>query len=298
MRTACLLSLTAGLMWAAEGSFERTLRVDGAVDLHVPTGSGSITVRTGGDSAVRVYGRIRVSSRRLSESEAADRVRRLESNPPIEQTGNIIRIGQIQERDLRENVSISYEVVTPAQTRLRAQTGSGSQTIEGMRGPVDAATGSGSLLIRRIADGVTATTGSGGIELRDIQGRVRATTGSGGVRMSLIGSGDVEASTGSGTIEISGAKAALRAHTGSGSISVDGAPGAGWRLETASGSVRLRLPPDAAFDLQARTSSGRISVDHPLTVQGQVGRHHVVGKVRGGGTLVALSTASGNITIE
>jgi hypothetical protein len=51
-------------------------------------------------------------------------------------------------------------------------------------------------------------------------------------------------------------------------------------------------------DLRYAFCSGRISVDHPLTVQGQIGARRVEGKVRGGGALLALSTASGNITIQ
>ena len=38
------------------------------------------------------------------------RVRRIEANPPIEQNGNSIRIGQMRDDDLYRNVSISYEV--------------------------------------------------------------------------------------------------------------------------------------------------------------------------------------------
>jgi hypothetical protein len=60
----------------------------------------------------------------------------------------------------------------------------------------------------------------------------------------------------------------------------------------------MRVPAQAAFDLQARTGSGRISIDHPLTVRGQLSPRRLEGRFRNGGALVALSTASGNITIE
>ncbi len=316
MNRIWLLLAAAGALLAAEGSFEQTLKVDGPVDLDVRTGSGNITVRSGPDGTVRVYGRIRVSSRRLTEAEAADRVRRIEARPPVDQSGNTIRIGQIEDRELREHVSISYEVVTPAAARLRSQTGSGNQTLEGVKGPVDASTGSGNIVASRIGERLTATTGSGGIELSDLAGAVRAatgsggirasgiagsfraTTGSGGIRVSQTAAGDVEVGTGSGNIEVSGARGALRAHSGSGGIAVDGQPGGEWRLDAASGNLRVRLPGDASFDLQARTGSGRITVDHPLTVRGQIGPRRIEGRVRNGGALLALSTASGNITIE
>jgi DUF4097 and DUF4098 domain-containing protein YvlB len=62
--------------------------------------------------------------------------------------------------------------------------------------------------------------------------------------------------------------------------------------------VRLKFPPDASFDLHAHTSSGSISVNHPLTVQGAVGKKEVRGKVRSGGVPVEVETGSGSIQID
>src|SRR5579884_1191577 len=117
---------------AVEGSFQRTLKVSGPVDLDINTGSGSITVRTGSSDAVEVTGRIRATE--WFSSSARDRVRRLEQNPPIQQSGNSIRVGHIEDPDLRRNISISYEVTVPAETRLKSETGSGSQTVDGIHG--------------------------------------------------------------------------------------------------------------------------------------------------------------------
>ena len=66
----------------------------------------------------------------------------------------------------------------------------------------------------------------------------------------------------------------------------------------ASGGVRLKLASDAAFDLDAHTSSGSISVNQPVTVQGTIGRKELHGKVRGGGVPVEVETGSGNIEIQ
>lgn len=51
---AAFAAATASVAFAAEGSFDRTLRVSGPVDLQIETGSGSIEVRPGGSSEVRV----------------------------------------------------------------------------------------------------------------------------------------------------------------------------------------------------------------------------------------------------
>src|SRR6266851_3575279 len=148
--------------FAAEGTFDRTLQVNGAVNLQIETGSGSINVRTGGSSVVRVTGHIRSSDWMGS---AEDRVKKLESNPPIQQSGNDIRIGHIDDPDLRRNISISYDVVVPTSTQLRSSTGSGSQEISGISGSLEASTGSGSMKISSIGSSVRAHSGSGSIDV-------------------------------------------------------------------------------------------------------------------------------------
>ena len=108
---------------AAEGSFQRALQVTGPVHLDLSTGSGNVEVRTGNSDQVRVTGRIRASE--WFGGNAEEKIKRLEANPPIQQSGNDIRIGHIDDPELRHNISISYEVVVPAETDLRVQSGSG-----------------------------------------------------------------------------------------------------------------------------------------------------------------------------
>jgi DUF4097 and DUF4098 domain-containing protein YvlB len=301
----------------AEGQFDKTLKVSGAVNLTVDTGSGTISVRPGDGSSVHVVGRIRVHEGwGISDASAKDKVRKLEANPPIVQDGNTIRIGEIHDEELRRNVSISYEVVTPAETQLHSSTGSGSQMVEGVRGPVEATTGSGSINVSKIGNEVRAGTGSGTITLEDIKGSVRATTGSGGIRATGIAGGlsghtgsgtveyeqtapgDVDIETGSGGIELRGVHGSVHARCGSGHINVDGTPTGDWRLHTGSGGVTLRLPADAGFELDASTGSGSVSTTHELTVSGVLNRHELRGKAHGGGPVIYASTSSGSIRVE
>ncbi len=315
----CVISTAAActaLGRTVEGSFERSLSVSGPVDLDVQTGSGNIDIRAGSSSAVHIRGRIRVSSRSLSEEEAERRVRALESNPPVEQDGNTIRVGHIADAALRRNVSISYEIVVPAETRLAATTGSGNSSIAGVRGPVRIETGSGNLKMTGLGDTLRANTGSGDIQIEsvngatyaqtgsgnivalDVRGGFVASTGSGNVKLRQAASGAVSIETGSGDVDASGVQGSLVLHTGSGNISADGQPGGEWKLEAGSGNVTLRLPATAGFDLYAHTGSGSVESDHPITVQGKMNRHELRGKVRGGGTRLEASTGSGNIRIQ
>ncbi len=153
-----------------EGSFDRTLTVNGAVDLNVETGSGRIDVRPGDTSSVRIHAVIRAHDDFFGGGEA--RIHEIETNPPISQTGNSIRIGMPQGDRLRRHVSISYDLVVPRETRLRAHTGSGSESVEGIHGPVELDTGSGSVTVARVDDEVRIRTGSGRIQVDSVKGKV------------------------------------------------------------------------------------------------------------------------------
>lgn len=292
--TGCVLNAQS----AAEGSFQRSLTVSGPVDLDLETGSGHVEVHPGASGRVDVRSTVRVSARRRGRAEAEEVLKQIESNPPIEQTGNEIRIGHIENPDYRRDVSISYEITVPPDTKVRSHTGSGRQTITGIAGPVDANTGSGRIQINDINSNVSANTGSGSIVAEGIGGGFRGTTGSGSVRLRQTAAGNVEVSTGSGRVELSGVKGELRARTGSGRISVDGEPAGRWDLQASSGSVLVRLPAQAAFNLDARSGSGGVTVDHPVTVQGRIRRNELVGTVRGGGFPLDVRTGSGSIRIE
>src|ERR1700674_3712623 len=76
----------------AEGTFSRTLAVSGPVDLDVQTGSGDIQIRTGAPGTVEVRGRVRCWNIWRGVS-AEGRVRQVEADPPIAQSGNVIRLG-------------------------------------------------------------------------------------------------------------------------------------------------------------------------------------------------------------
>ncbi len=265
----------------AEGTFDRTLTVTGRVDLDVTSGSGRIEVRAGQTDRVEIHGRITASdwSFRGGKLSPEERVKRLQANPPIEQTGNRIRIGRIADEELR-NVSISYTLVVPAQTALVSSTGSGSQEVSGIRERVEVQTGSGS------------------IRVRDASSDVQASTGSGRIEVFKNGKGDVNVSTGSGSIEVRGANGGLRATTGSGSLAIEGEQTSDWRLSTSSGSIEVQLSGKRAFDLDAASSSGSIDTAYPVTVSGRVSKRALRGPVNGGGPLLHLRTSSGGIRIR
>jgi hypothetical protein len=316
--TAVLMSASTAEAQRVEGSFERTLTVGQPADLEIISGSGSIEVRQGSAGRVEVRARVRAGDWGWSRSgvSAQERVKRIEANPPIEQQGNTIRIGDIKDSDLRDGVSISYDVTVPPGSALRAKSGSGSQRIEGIDGDVVASTGSGSVSVRRSGGRVRASTGSGGITAQDVGGAFEASTGSGSIdgmgvkgpitvrtssgsiEMTQTGGGDVEAASSSGSIRVRGVQGGVRASTTSGSLAIEGQMEREWRLSSSSGHVTVNVPASQGFELDASSSSGRINTDFPITVSGTIGKRALRGSARGGGPLLHVRTSSGGISIQ
>lgn len=300
---------------AVTGHFERTLKVNGPVDLNVASGSGDINVHTGASDSVIVSAKIHANNSWLFGGSAEDRIHRIEQNPPIEQQGNIIHIGTSQDRELFRNISIDYDVTVPAQTRLMSQTGSGDQTINGLQLPLTARTGSGNitvdnlgadahitsgsgdLKIGSVKGSLTATNGSGNILAQSVAGEINATTGSGDVEMHQVASGNVRVGTGSGNIKLYGIKGGLRAQAGSGDILAQGEATSDWQLGAGSGNITLKMPVQASFNIDARTSSGSLKVT-PTVQGGTMSHNRVQGKVGNGGPLLDLHTGSGDIDVE
>ena len=306
------------LQAATTGHFEKTLQVSGTEELEVTSGSGNITVHQGGAGSVYVSAKIHgnTGSWLFGGGNVEERIQRIEQNPPIVQQGNSIRIGKIEDRELTRNISIDYDVTVPAQTRLNSSSGSGDLTISGLELPLTAKTGSGNVTVERVSADSRVSSGSGDLTINSVKGILYAQTGSGNIRADGIagdafvdtGSGDIQvrqsaggsvkAQTGSGNIKLQGIKGGLRADAGSGNIQAEGEPTADWRLGAGSGNVTLRVPSQASFNIDARTSSGTLKINHPVTTQGTMARNHVQGKIGNGGVLLDVHTGSGDIEVE
>jgi hypothetical protein len=273
-----LLVATAALMLAAipalasEATFERNLTVNGRVELSVATGSGNIHLTRGSSNRVHIYGRVK-----SGWGGNEQRVREIAANPPIEQTGNIVRIGARHE-NLR-NISIDYEIEAPADSFLDAASGSGNVDDDG------------------IGANAKLSTGSGNIHATGLQGSFSVSTGSGNIYAEQSSQGDVKAETGSGNIELRNLRGGLRAGTGSGDIKAGGAPTSPWHLGTGSGNVEFWAG-NAPLTLDASTGSGSIHSDREMIAQGSSDKHHLTGKLNGGGPTVRIETGSGDIRIH
>lgn len=266
------------LALASDGTFDKTVNVNGNVQLEVSTGSGYVHVNPGSDNQVHIVGHVH-SSHGWMGGSSDEQVKRVVDNPPIQQTGNIIRVGQTHDNNWFNHVSIDYDITAPKSTHLKAESGSGDLKVSSMGG------------------GTRLETGSGTVTGDDLSGDSYLETGSGDIRVNFANTSSVKASAGSGSIRLTGVKGGLKAETGSGDISIAGQPLQDWKIEAGSGSIDLNLG-GAKFTLDAETGSGSIHTDQPISMQGSLERHHVIGSVNGGGPTVKVETGSGSVRIH
>ena len=251
-------------------SFDRTLNA--TPKLTVSTGSGNIHITRSSGSQIHIHGQIHVS-----DEGSEEQARQIASNPPIEQSGDLIRVGQHQEQ--WHGISIDYQIEAPAGTVLSANSGSGDIVDEGVGQNAKLETGSGN---------ITATT---------LQGPFTVKTGSGNIVAEQTGQGDVIAETGSGDIEIKNIHGGFHGQTGSGDIKARGTPSASWTLQTGSGTIELWTD-NAPLTLDASTGSGSVTTEHEMIMQGALDPHHVRGTLNGGGPTIRAQTGSGDIQIH
>jgi DUF4097 and DUF4098 domain-containing protein YvlB len=254
-------------------SFERTLSVSGEAQLMVSTGSGNIHLTPGSGSQIHIHGQVHVN-----DDGSEEQARQIAANPPIEQNGNVIHVGQQHEEHWR-GISIDYEIEAPAGTSLGASSGSGDIVDEG------------------VGQNAKLETGSGNISAKGLEGAFVVKTGSGDITAEQTGQGDVKAETGSGNIEIKDIHGSFHAQTGSGDIKATGTPSSPWTLETGSGNVEI-WSGNAPLTLDGSTGSGSVTTDHEMLVKGSLDHHHIIGNLNGGGPLVHVETGSGDIHIH
>jgi hypothetical protein len=274
-----LLLTASTAAFAADNRFERTLDVIAQPDLYVSTGSGDITLHAGSDNQIHVVGHVHAGWAMFGDVQG--RIQRIIESPPIVQNGNSIRIGESNDHDLFNNISIDYDITAPASVALNLHSGSGDITID------------------HLGRYLSATSGSGDIRAHGINGPAELGTGSGDIQLDEVGAGDIKTKTGSGDIKVHGLNGGFMARSGSGEIQADGHLTGAANLSSGSGGIRLHLTPDAHFNLEASTGSGDIHVNFPgAPQQGDNSRHHLTAPINGGGPALEVRTSSGDVEID
>lgn len=125
-------------------------------------------------------------------------------------------------------------------------------------------------------------THNGGIGVDGVTGQMNLEALNGALALSMIG-GDVYGRTTNGSLN----------------VDLEGArwDGSGLDLRTTNGSVNLSIPSEYSADLVTGTTNGRLRIDFPVTMRGEIGKriHTEIGK--GGPTIRAITT-NGTVRIR
>ena len=108
------------------------------------------------------------------------------------------------------------------------------------------------------ATAATLQTGNGEVKVEGVEGPVKAHSSNGAIDLKG-GTGPLDLRTSNGRVSCEATDAVVAAETSNGAIEFRGSLAAGGSsFETSNGAVRIKLPPDAAFALDAKTSNGKV----------------------------------------
>lgn len=199
-----------------------------------------------------------------------------------------------------------FEVTVPVGTKVAATTWSGSVSVKGVRGDVEAHSQSGDVQVHDAGDRLDIETLSGDVVINGVKGESTINTVSGSVTLSAA-RGNISIESVSGDLDLRDVVAKqIRMHTTSGDVSFTGAilDAGRYEFNTHSGEIVLALPNDIGAELSVSTFSGGIESDFPITLKaGEYGIGAAQAKrlnftVGRGTARIIAETFSGDITLK
>ena len=198
-----------------------------------------------------------------------------------------------------------FELTVPAGVHLVANSWSGSLSVKGVKGEIDAHAQSGDVDVRDAGNDIEVETLSGDVTIEGARGAVNVHTVSGDISLTG-GRGSVEIETVSGDMELHDVVSnQVRTNSTSGDLTFAGAilEGGRYQFETHSGELRLELPANVGAELSLSTFSGEIDSAFPITLT--PGGHNIgssqakkltfsLGK---GSARIIAETFSGDVTL-
>lgn len=122
---------------------------------------------------------------------------------------------------------------------------------------------------------------NGSIRVETVRGEIRFHTVNGSVHLTDVG-GSVDGSTVNGSLDID--------------LTGNAWNGSGLRAETTNGSVKLNLPEHYSAQVEASTVNGRVRVDFPVTISGDIGKTMSF-QLGSGGPVIQAKTVNGSVRI-
>jgi DUF4097 and DUF4098 domain-containing protein YvlB len=284
---------------SARDTVQKTFRVEPGGKLFLQSDTGSVEVNSAGSDEVRID--VEREVRGASDAEAQQDLAQLRLD--FRQEGRDVYIEAKRDHSFGFNwgnrLRLRFAITVPAKYSLDVKTGGGSITVRDLEGDVQARTSGGSLHFGQIRGSVSGHTSGGSITVEGGSGPMQVNTSGGSIRVGKV-NGPVKAHTSGGSISVDEVQGDIQASTSGGSVNatITKQPQGDCELRTSGGSVHARLARNLNLDLSARTSGGSVRTDVPITVQGEVNRSRVEGKMNQGGPRLLLHTSGGGISID
>ncbi|HRR25872.1 MAG TPA: DUF4097 family beta strand repeat-containing protein [Acidobacteriota bacterium] len=192
---------------------------------------------------------------------------------------------------------------------VTAETSGGDITVRSCTGDLEVKTAGGDIHLGSIAGEVTAQTAGGNISVEHAAKAARLKTAGGNIRVLRADAG-LEATTAGGDLQLGAVAGAFSAKTAGGDIFLELAAGAqSGTAKTVGGDVSLAVPPDSRLTIGARIQLQGNPAPDDYTIRCLIpGTSPEISKspdlisteikLNGGGPMVELETANGNITIR
>lgn len=318
-RLACWIVLLCGVpavpATAQRLPFERSFDVSGPVDLDVSTMRGKIDVVAGEGGRVVVSGTVTVRVGFDVPANALELAQQVAKAPPIQRSGNSVRLSPPSEGPAQRAVTVAYQVRVPPASSVQTRTDSGQTVVRGVSGTVAVTTQSAAIDLYSLAGMAAVTTGSGAVRIDGVEGPLtvqtsssgivarrlgssfRLRTQSGSVEAGFVGTGDVDVETGSSAIRLIRVRGGATVASQSGRVTIDGVPGKDWSLRTGSSNVEVTLHPGAGARLDLSSGSSNVRVQHGF-FEGKTEKGRASGTIGRGGASVTVTSRSGQILVQ
>ncbi|HSR52077.1 MAG TPA: DUF4097 family beta strand repeat-containing protein [Acidobacteriota bacterium] len=216
----------------------------------------------------------------------------------LKTAGGDINVGDVQSEAELKTSGGDIEVRNVG-GRLVAKTSGGSVEVGNVGGDAELKTAGGDVRAQTVSGSVEMTTAGGDVELEAGFGHVRATTAGGDVELREV-TGSVEAKTAGGTVRVRLTPEGSRQSeltTAGGDIELDLAGGGGVTIEAEiqdadEGGGWFRRGRGQRYDIRSDFEAASYEYDE------NSGRVYAVYQINGGGTMVRLKTAAGDIYIR
>jgi hypothetical protein len=275
--------LLAALAFAAPAAaqrfaFERTYDVASSpVVIDVATTRGKINIRVGEPGHVVVTGAATVRLGLTTPSDAVERARKVAASPPIDQSGDRLRLRSPADPGDNRAMTVNYDVRVPPNARVMAVSDSGAIEVRDVAGHVEVRTQSSAISLMALGS-ADVETGSGAVRLDGASGEIRISTSSSGITARDLRGG-------------------LHTRTESGRTILSGTPTAPWDVSAGSGSIEVDFYAPVNASLHATTGSGSVET-REQTVKGSIEKRRVEGEIGNGGPVVRLASRSGSIRVR